>query len=198
MSRQHSTTAQRHPTSPMTVDITRLGRRPGAMVTLRETVASPSRIGLDMIAIEAGAPMELDLQIQSVSEGVLVTGTVTAPTVGECARCLVPVNGRVQVGLTELFAYPDSTTEATTEEGEVGRVVDDRIDLQQPIVDAVGLELPFSPVCEPDCPGLCPECGVALASEPGHQHDRIDPRWAKLTQLLPPESPGPDDARGEP
>src|ERR1700759_4670480 len=102
MARQHSTTAQQHSTSPMAVDITRLGRRPGAMVTLRNTVPSPSRIGLPMIAIDAGAPVELDLQVQSVSEGVLVTGTVTAPTVGECARCLTEVTGSVEVGLTEL------------------------------------------------------------------------------------------------
>lgn len=188
MTRQHSSTAQRRSTSPLRVDITRLGRRPGAMVTLRNTVPSPSRIGLPMIAIEEGAPLEMDLQIQSVSEGVLVTGTVAAPTAGECARCLTPVNGRVEVRLTELFAYPDSTTEATTEEDEVGHIVDDTIDLEQPIIDAVGLELPFSPVCSPDCPGLCPDCGAALAAEPGHHHDRIDPRWAKLADMLPPET----------
>jgi uncharacterized protein len=185
MTRQHSTTSRRHLSSPMTVDITRLGRRPGAMVTLRKTVPNPSRIGLDMIGIDVGAPMDLDLQVQSVSEGVLVTGTVDAPTVGECARCLAPVNGRVQVQMTELFAYPDSTTAATTEEDEVGHIVDDAIDLGQSIIDAVGLELPLSPVCTPDCPGLCPECGVALAAEPDHHHDRIDPRWAKLGGMFP-------------
>lgn len=176
----------------MTVDITRLGRRPGAMVTLRNTVPSPSRIGLEMIAVDRGAPLELDLRVESVSEGVLVTGTIAAPTVGECARCLTEVNGRVQVGLTELFAYPDSATEATTEEDEVGHIVDDTIDLEQSIIDAVGLDLPFSPVCRPDCPGLCPECGVSLAAEPGHHHDRIDPRWAKLAEKLPAERHGPD------
>ena len=185
MTRQHSTTTQRHQTSPMIVDIARLGRRPGAMVTLRNTVPSPSRIGLPMIAIDVGAPLELDLQVQSVSEGVLVTGTVCAPTVGECARCLTEVTGRVEVGLTELFAYPHSTTEATTEEYEVGHIVDETINLEQSIIDAVGLELPFSPVCSPDCPGLCPECGVPLAAEPGHHHDRIDARWAKLAEMLP-------------
>ncbi|WP_207768486.1 YceD family protein [Mycobacterium ahvazicum] len=184
MAREHSTTAQQHPASPMTVDVTRLGRRPGSMVTLRHTVPSPLRIGLDMIAIPQGAPLDMDLRVESVSEGVLVTGTVSGPTVGECSRCLTEVHGNVQVGLTELFAYPDSTTEATTEEDEVGRVVDDRIDLEQSIIDAVGLDLPFAPVCRPDCPGLCPECGVALANDPGHHHDTIDPRWAKLVDML--------------
>ena len=190
MARQHGTTAHQHPISPMAVDITRLGRRPGAMVTLRNTVPSPLRIGLDMIAIEPGAPLELDLRVESVSEGVLVTGTVAGPTVGECSRCLTEVSGHVQVGLTELFAYPDSTTEATTEQDEIGHVVDSTIDLEQPLIDTVVLELPLSPVCRPDCPGLCSECGVPLAeAEPGHHHERIDPRWAKLSGMFSDHTP---------
>ena len=63
------------------------------------------------------------------------------------------------------------------------------------LVDAVGLELPFAPVCTPDCPGLCPECGVALAAEPGHHHDRIDPRWSKLAEMLPSDPDIPGDER---
>jgi uncharacterized protein len=171
--------------SPLVVNISRLGRRPGSMMTLHETVPSPSRIGIELAAIDEGAPVELDLRIESVSEGALVTGTVSAPTTGECARCLTPVPGHVKIDLTELFAYPDSTTEATTEADEVGHVVDNTIDLEQPIVDAVGLALPFSPLCRPDCQGLCPDCGIAMATaEPGHRHEKIDPRWAKLTSML--------------
>jgi uncharacterized protein len=161
------------------------------MFPLHDVVPSPSRIGLEMIGIQAGAPLELDLRVESVSEGVLVTGMLTAPTTGECSRCLTPFSGRVEVGLTELFAYPDSITDATTEEDEVGRVVGDFVDLEQPIIDAVGLELPFSPVCRADCPGLCPQCGVLLAAAgPGHHHDEIDPRWAKLAAMLPPDNDG--------
>lgn len=188
MARRHSPTAHRRPTAPLAINIARLGRRPGAVFSLHDTVASPSRIGLDLIAIECGAPVELDLRVESVSEGVLVTGTLDAPITGECARCLSAVSGRVRVSLTELFAYPDSATDATTEEDEVGRVVDDIVDLEQSIIDAVGLELPLSPVCRADCPGLCPDCGVPLATaEPGHHHDKIDPRWAKLAGMVQPD-----------
>lgn len=177
--------AHRASQSPLVINISRLGRRPGSMMTVSETVPSPSRIGLDLIGVDAGAPMELDLRLESVSEGVLVTGTVSAPTAGECARCLTPVTGDVEIDLTELFAYPDSATDETTEADEVGRVVDDTVNLEQPIVDAVGLALPFAPLCRPDCAGLCPECGVALGSaEPGHHHEQIDPRWAKLASML--------------
>ena len=167
------------------------------MMTHVETVPSPERIGLDLMAIAAGAPIDLDLQLQSVSEGVLVTGSVSAPTTGEGSRCLNPLSGHVTVDLTELFAYPDSTTEATTEEDEVGHVVDDAVDLEQSIIDEVGLTLPFSPLCTPDCPGLCPDCGVRLLdAEPDHHHDKIDPRWAKLSALLP-ETPDTDGASSE-
>jgi uncharacterized protein len=171
--------------SPLVINISRLGRRPGSMMTFHETVPSPARIGVELAAIPEGAPLELDLRIESVSEGVLVTGTVSGPTTGECARCLTPVTGSVEIDLTELFAYPDSATEATTDADEVGHVVDDSVDLEQPIVDAVGLALPFSPLCGPDCQGLCPDCGIPMATaEPGHRHEKIDPRWAKLSSML--------------
>jgi uncharacterized protein len=165
---------QRGSRSPLVINISRLGRRPGSMMTVAETVPSPSRIGVELVAIEKDAPLDLDLRFESVSEGVLVTGTVSAPTVGH-----------VEIDLIELFAYPDSTTEATTEADEVGHVVDDSVDLEQPIVDAVGLALPFSPLCGPDCQGLCPDCGIPMATaEPGHRHEKIDPRWAKLASML--------------
>ena len=149
---------------------------------------SPFRIGLELIAVDEGAPLNLDLRLESVSEGVLVSGTVSGPTAGECARCLTPITGDVEIDLTELFAYPDSTTDETTEADELPRVGHERgtetVDLEQPVIDAIGLALPFSPVCSPDCAGLCPDCGVPLAAaEPGHHHEQIDPRWAKLAEL---------------
>ena len=102
--------------SPLVLDVSRLGRRPGSIRTIQQTVPSPARIGLDLIAIPQGADLDLDLRLESVSEGVLVSGTVSGPTRGECARCLEPITGEVEVVLTELFAYPDSATESTTED----------------------------------------------------------------------------------
>lgn len=174
--------------SPLVFDVSRLGRRPGSMLTVTEAVPSPLRIGLDLIAIEPGADLALDLRFEAVSEGVLVTGTVAAPTRGECSRCLGPITDEVDIELTELFAYPDSITESTTDSDEVGRVIDQTVDLAQPILDAVGLALPFVPVCAEDCAGLCPECGVVMAAaEAGHHHETIDPRWAKLAEMRPPD-----------
>ncbi|WP_194814687.1 DUF177 domain-containing protein [Nocardia sp. XZ_19_385] len=184
--------SRREPDAAFVLDTRSLGRRPGDMREVQRTVTLADRIGLEMIAAPKGAEMRLDLMLQSVSEGVLVTGTVTAPTEGECSRCLEPFTGEVQLYLTELFAYPDSATEQTTEEDEVQRVVDDTIDLEPVIIDAVGLELPLQPTCAPDCPGLCADCGVRMAiAGSDHSHEILDPRWAKLASFAA-ESPKQD------
>jgi uncharacterized protein len=189
--------ARRDSRSPYAISVSRLGLRPGSMITVQETVSAPSRVGVDLVAIPAGAPVELDLSLHSVSEGVAVSGTVSAPTEGECARCLTPVTGHVEIDITDFFAYADSVTEATTEEDEVGHVVDDAIDLEQSIIDAVGLQLPFSPLCQDDCPGLCVECGVPLATAGAdHHHDVIDPRWAKLAAIKTAEEEPSDRGSG--
>ncbi|MTJ61963.1 DUF177 domain-containing protein [Nocardia seriolae] len=174
------------------LDVRSLGRAPGSMKQRQRTFTTEKRIGLDLVAIPVGAEIDMDLTLQSVSEGVLVMGTVTAPIEGECSRCLESFTDEIELQLTELFAYPDSATEQTTEEDEIHRLVDDMIDLEPVVVDAVGLELPLQPLCEPDCAGLCPECGVRMAiAGSGHGHEILDPRWAGLANFNA-ESPDAD------
>ena len=73
----------------------------------------------------------------------------------------------------------------TDEDEDVSKLEDDLLDLEPLLRDAVVLALPFQPVCRPDCPGLCPQCGARLADEPDHQHEQaIDPRWAGLEGLV--------------
>ncbi|MGX1810012.1 YceD family protein [Nocardia sp. NPDC055321] len=166
------------------LDTRRLGRKPGSILPVHRTFAIDERIGLEMVGIPAGAEVELDVNLQSVSEGVLLMGTLRGPVEGECSRCLEPFADSIELQLTELFAYPDSATEQTTEEDEIHRLVDDMIELEPVVIDAVGLELSLQPVCEPDCPGLCAECGVRLAiAESGHGHEILDPRWAGLAKF---------------
>ncbi|WP_334025554.1 DUF177 domain-containing protein [Nocardia terpenica] len=176
---------RRRPTDAgFVLDTRSLGRAPGSMREVHRIVTAPERIGLDLVAVPVGAEVDLALTLQSVSEGVLVTGTVSAPLAGECSRCLEPFTDTVDLRLTELFAYPDSATEQTTEEDEIHRLVDDMIDLEPVIIDGVGLELPLQPLCEPDCVGLCPECGVRMAvAGSDHKHEILDPRWAGLANF---------------
>jgi uncharacterized protein len=179
----HSTT-HLDPRSPLVLDTRELPRRPGAMRTVRRVVPAPADLGLELIRVPEGADLTLDLRMESVSEGVLVSGTVSAPVAGECGRCLRPISDSVVVTIQELYAYEHSTTDETTDEDEVGRLQGDLVDLEPVLRDAVVLALPVTPLCRDDCPGLCPECGVHWDELPaGHSHEQIDPRWAALTQL---------------
>lgn len=170
---------------PFLIDLSSLPKAPGSMKEVHRTVNTVDRIGAEMIGIPAGGEVDLDLRLESVSEGVLVSGTVSGDTDGQCSRCLEPLSGIVNIYLTELFAYPNSETDQTSDEEDIERIENEQIDLEQTLIDAVATELPLSPLCTDDCPGLCPECGVRLAdADPDHGHDIIDPRWAKLANKL--------------
>jgi uncharacterized protein len=123
-------------------------------------------------------------------EGVLVTGTARAVLDGECARCLAQISDDIEVTFQELFVYDDRRGQSPSEEDdEVSMLEDDLLDLEPLLRDAVVLALPFQPLCEDDCPGLCAECGARLADDPDHGHEApIDPRWVALTQLEPDSS----------
>lgn len=174
--------ARLDPRRPLVLDVRELGRRPGSMRPVRTSVPAPADLGVEMARVPAGSPMELDLRLESVVEGVLVSGTVHAQVAAECARCLTPVTDEVTAEVQELFAYEQSTTEQTSEEDEVSHLVGDLVDLEPVVRDAVVLALPLAPLCRDDCRGLCPDCGVAYDELPeNHAHEApIDPRWAAL------------------
>ena len=172
------------PRSPLVLDTRDLPRRPGAMRTVARVVQAPASLGVEMISVPEGVDLSLDLRLESVSEGVLVSGRVSGPTVGECGRCLRTIDDVVEVDVQELFAYQHSTTDETTEDDEVGRLQGDLIDLEPTVRDAVVLALPTNPLCREDCPGLCPECGALWDDLPAdHSHQQGDPRWAALSKL---------------
>ncbi|NDZ95280.1 DUF177 domain-containing protein, partial [Streptomyces sp. SID11726] len=78
--------------NPLVFDTHELGRRPGALQRLNRTVDAPKDLGIKgVVGVPEGAPVELDLRLESVMEGVLVTGTARATAEGECVRCLEPL-----------------------------------------------------------------------------------------------------------
>src|SRR3712207_9510056 len=114
--------ARRPAANPWSVDLRELGRRAGSMHELERTRPAPADWRVELIGVPEGAEVRLRLRLESVMEGVLVSGEVDVPVVGSCARCLEPVEDTLDLDVPELFAYEGSTTEATTEEEEVRRV----------------------------------------------------------------------------
>jgi uncharacterized protein len=177
------------PRQPLVIDTRELHRRPGSMQEMSRVVEAPEDLGTDVIAIPAGSPIELELRLESVVEGVLVSGSAHSWATGACVRCLEPATTEVAVHFQELFAYPDRAAHhhevgVDSDDDDVYELVDDLIDLETVLRDTVVPSLPFQPVCRADCPGLCSECGALLAQDPDHHHDVTDARWAVLSELL--------------
>jgi uncharacterized protein len=168
------------PRSPFVINTHELGRRPGSMQVLELTAPAPADLGIELLGVPEGSPVELDLRLEAVMEGVLASGRAWVTLTGECARCLEPIEDDLEVELQELYVYPESEAE----EDEAARLDGELLDLEPLLRDAVVLALPFRPVCRPDCPGLCVECGIRLADQPDHHHQNgVDPRWGALAVL---------------
>lgn len=150
--------------------------RPGEMREVAFEVPAPEKWGEGLVSVGQGAPVDLDVRLESVHEGILVSGTVGAEYTGVCSRCLTDIAEGLEVEFQELFAYPGD--EATDFE-----VQDDHVDLETLVRDAIVLSLPFQPVCQPDCPGLDPATGERLTVSTGEElREPLDPRWAALQE----------------
>jgi uncharacterized protein len=196
------------PRGALVFDMRQLGRQAGSALSRSRTVPAPADLHLELVSVPVGAEVALDVRFEAVTEGVLATGTATAPLAGECARCLDPLTSTVTVSFQELYLYSEGRPHGSREVSDKREKYDKRakydrhdedeerddeeryldgdlLDLEPALRDAVVLALPMSPLCRDDCPGLCAECGARLADAgPDHGHeDATDPRWAGLKRF---------------
>ena len=166
--------ARQHVTGPFVIRVRDIVRRPGEMREFDFEAPAPEKWGEGLVSVDAGVPLDLDVRLESVHEGILVSGSASTEYSGVCGRCLTDITEPLHVEFQELFAYPGE--EATDFE-----VQDDHVDLETLVRDAIVLSLPFQPVCQPDCPGLDPATGERLTGSTGpEQGESLDPRWAAL------------------
>jgi uncharacterized protein len=172
-----SMTVSRINENPYAVLVRDLMHRPGEMREVQLDVVVPEAFGNAVIAVPEGSVLKIDARFESLHDGVLGAIQVKGTAKAECVRCLIDVTMPIKVEFQELFAYSEDEAFDYT-------VIDEHVDLEPVVRDAVVLSLPFQPVCQKDCLGLCPECGVRLLDNPGHEHEApIDSRWAALAGL---------------
>lgn len=185
------------PTSPLDdalrFDAVDLVGRTGTHRRVEHTVPAPAREagGLAMQVAE-GDPIAIELELESVVEGIYAHGTVTAHLEGECSRCLDPVDQDIATRFDELFLYPEKVK--TEEREDSVLLVDDEVRLGPVVRDALAMEADERPLCREDCPGLCAQCGFRMEDDPDHHHEVIDERFAALKGLFD-EDPKDDDAQ---
>lgn len=162
-----------------TIDVRDLVGRPGAS-KVEQFSGTLDDLETELAAVAEDAPIRGELVLESLTEGILASGRLHGSFSLRCARCLREFEQGFSVELSELFVpfpHEDSDEYPLDPEGY--------LEPDQMIRDVIGVELPFAPVCRPDCRGLCSRCGGDLniggctCEEP-----QIDPRWEGLEALL--------------
>ena len=159
------------------IDVRDLLDRPGSAkrVHVDERVED---MRTELAAVDAQAPIEGELTLESVIEGIFVTGTVGGRMALRCARCLREFEAAFDVDMNELYVRSPGP------EDDYVLTDDLTLDPEPMVRDAVVLQMPFSPLCRPDCLGLCPRCGGDRNLGECACGPDLDPRWAALGALL--------------
>lgn len=178
------------------LELTGLGSSEGDSKTWQLQVTLPAAIGTEDMAVPAGQSLDLQLLAVAISEGVSLSVSGAARAEGKCVRCLQTVEESLEFSLSRVYYYPEELAHLLNEVSEDSIVYadldeayqvqpDSRLDLEPLLIDAIVPQIPYSVLCSPDCPGLCPECGIMLAkAEADHHHEKIDPRWSVLANLF--------------
>lgn len=187
------------------LDLAVLPNRLGERVETQLTAPAVEGLGNEFARVKESDALPLDIVMTSLNDGILleVSGRVEARE--QCVRCLDEFDEDIDFGFQEMLFTPAALVALTggdngaqdqdgdDEEGEpqgsfemtVMREIpaDNIFDLEELVRDEIGIRLPFRPLCEDDCPGLCPQCGFVMREDPDHFHEVIDDRWSALLNL---------------
>ncbi len=191
MAREHET--------PWSIPISQLSLKPGNTQDIDHVIMpAPSGIGDNLVGIPEGTDVTVNGMLESLADGILFTGTISAPFDAECARCLDPIHDTITVAPVVFYTYEeDMPASFSSDEEEVDIIAsqdetDDTyplspqsiyLNMEALVRDSLAQALPLQPLDREDCRGLCPQCGINLNDHPDHHHDVVNIQWAALEGL---------------
>jgi uncharacterized protein len=166
----------------LVIDVRDLLRQAGSArtVDLHEPMEG---LATELARVPEGRAVRARLLLESVVEGILVSGPISGAMDVDCARCLKPVDAGFQVEVQELFVAGETAGD------DEYTLLEDEIDLEPMIRDAILLAMPFSPLCRPDCLGLCERCGGDRNLDECACGPVVNERWAALSSVSFPHGP---------
>lgn len=127
----------------------------------------------------------VEILASRTTEGLLVQVKGHGLTGLECVYCLDDFQHNLSFKFIEMYTFPSHAVEDT----ELILPDDLQIDLAPLLNEYLSLDIPISPICKPDCQGLCPICGENQnISTCSHGEESIDPRLSVLKTLLDDET----------
>ena len=125
--------------------------------------------------------VHMDLNLSKTQIGLIATMHIEGDVELECSRCLDSLSHRIETDFTEIFVF----RKEQVSDGAILIPEDHMLDFNPIVSEYIVLAQPLNVLCREDCKGLCIECGANLNREDcGHEQVSIDPRLAKLRDLL--------------
>jgi uncharacterized protein len=118
--------------------------------------------------------IDIDLSVVPLRDLIQVEGSVRTRVRLECSRCIESFDAPLhrQFALSYSRKIPEDLhrskadgIELTAQQIGVILYQGDEIDLRDALAEQVVLALPFKPLCDEACQGLCPGCGANLNQE---------------------------------
>lgn len=150
-----------------------LRRHPGDRMDIERDV-DLTGIEVSTARVRNGSPAHVSAVLESLSNGITVTATLTVPWEGPCRRCLEPTSGVAEADIREVYSDSPVDDDLLALDGDV-------VDLAPVIRDAAVLALPVAPLCGTDCAGPDPEHFPVITSDAAQRP--VDPRWSALDAL---------------
>lgn len=185
--------------SPWAIPVAQVGSRPGQSFEIDQTFPAPSGIGDEFFGVAEGSDIEVNARFDSIVDGLIFSGTATARTTGECGRCLTDIDRDQTISLSTFMPYDADPTQTVTPGSKHEEVIvageeesaethplsagGNFADIETLLRDGFTQEIPMTPLCKPDCRGLCPQCGLNLNDNPDHVHTVTDIRLSALEEL---------------
>lgn len=190
--------------SPWSIPVAQVASRAGQSKSVDLDCPAPSGIGDGIIGVEEGSDVHVEGSFDSIADGLIFNGLIVAPVHAECIRCLKPISKDWHVNAMAFFPYNSdvagrgaSRSTPADKHGDIDIIAEEDeaedtyplsagsayADVEALVRDNLVESLPLQPLCEEDCQGLCPQCGINLNDNPDHHHDVTDIRWAGLAGL---------------
>lgn len=142
------------PSRVLLINALELLRRPGSERVI-DVELSTAELGLADPRFHGDDQVRVALRLESLTDGIVVLGAIDVPWHGVCRRCLRELSEHTESEVDELYQTVVTNPDAF-------EIVGDQLDLLPMVRELALLDAPESPLCRPDCAGLCPICGVDL------------------------------------
>jgi uncharacterized protein len=159
--------------NPYLVNVRDLVHHAGELRERHLNFESPEKLGEGLAWVPAGREIDIELRLESVHEGILITAELTTVADAQSARTLKDFQLPLEVDIQELFAYPSGEPFDYEVQG-------DHVDLEQVVRDAVVLSLPFQPEDPDGDSDIELAEGITLVLADDEHEAPLDQRWASL------------------